>query len=73
MKQYVERFTDELIDDDGHDVYISNFIGTITNIKLFDVYNDNVSELLQMYPNHQHLMINDTARRITGNSGVFLR
>lgn len=71
--QFIEKFSEELIDDDGHDVYISNFVGTITNIKVFDIYNDNISELLQMYPNHQHLMINDTARRITGNTGVFLR
>ena len=41
--------------------------------ELLDVYNDNVSELLQMYPTHQHLMINDTARRINGNNGVILK
>ena len=47
--------------------------GYITNFKIFDVYNDNLSELLQMYPTHQHLMINDTARKIVGRPGVALR
>lgn len=71
--QINDKFNDELIDNDGHDIYLSNFNGTITNFKVFDVYNDNVSELLQMYPTHQHLMINDTARRINGNNGVILK
>ena len=66
------RYDNELIDEIGHDVYLSNFVGTITNFKVFDIYNDNISELLQMYPTHQHLMINDTARRITGKNGVLL-
>lgn len=50
-------------------VEIKNFYGSITNFKLFDLYNDNISELLQMYPTHQHLMINDTARRIVSLYG----
>ena len=66
-------YSQELITLDHSDVYISNFTGTITNFKVFDVYNDNISELLQMYPTHQHLMINDTARRINGNYGVMLK
>ena len=67
------KYSQELIDDEGHDVWVGNFNGFITNIKVFDVYNDNISELLQMYPTHQHLMINDTARRIMGNTGVVLK
>ena len=35
----------------------------------FSIYNDNISELLQMYPTHQHLLINDTARLIVGLNG----
>lgn len=73
IAQYNLKYSPELIDEDGHDVYISNFNGKITNFKVFDLYNDNVSELLQMYPTHQHLMINDTARRINGNEGVILK
>ena len=63
----------ELTDETGHDVYLSNFFGIITNFKVFDIYNDNISELLQMYPTHQHLMINDTARRINGLNGVLMK
>ena len=73
IAQYNLKYSPELIDEDGHDVYISNFNGKITNFKVFDLYNDNISELLQMYPTHQHLMINDTARRINGNEGVILK
>jgi len=71
--QYSSTFDPELIDEIGHDVYISNFYGHITNFKVFDIYNDNISELLQMYPTHQHLMINDTARRLNGKDGVILK
>ena len=63
----------ELTDEIGHDIYLSNFFGIITNFKVFDIYNDNISELLQMYPTHQHLMINDTARRINGLNGVLMK
>ena len=68
--QFSEQYNIMCEDLEGHDVYISNFYGTITNFKLFDVYNDNISELLQMFPTHQHLMINDTARHINGMEGV---
>lgn len=51
-------------------VELDNFPGWITNFKLFDLYNSNTSELLQMYPTHQHLLINDTVRRITDLPGV---
>lgn len=72
VNQYSLQFNPELVDEEGHDVYISNFYGSITNFKVFDIYNDNISELLQMYPTHQHLMINDTARRLNGKNGVVL-
>lgn len=37
--------------------------GKITNIKVFSVYIDNITELLQMYPTHNELIINDTCRQ----------
>ena len=64
------KYTDELVITEKSDIEINNFFGSITNFKLFDLYNDNISELLMMYPNHQHLMINDTARKIVDNDGV---
>ena len=54
------------------DIVLYNFEGKITNIKVFDVYNDNVSELLYMQPTHQHLLVNDTARKLIENTGVKL-
>lgn len=63
-------FNMELIQDKKGQVEINGFYGWITNIKLFDVYNENISEVLQMYPTHQHLLINDTARNIISGQGV---
>ena len=48
---------------------LEGFYGKITNIKIFDIYNDNISEVLMMYPNNKRLLINDTARNIIGMSG----
>ena len=59
--------------DENSDVTVYNFCGSITNIKVFDIYEDQPMELLQMYPTHQHLIINDTARKIVGNPGVAIR
>lgn len=42
----------------------------ITNIKVFDIYVDNVSKIMMQYPTNQHLIINDTARPIYGLLGV---
>lgn len=42
----------------------------ITNIKVFDIYVDNISEIMMQYPTNQHLIINDTARPIYGLLGV---
>ena len=40
-----------------------SFDGKITNIKLYDTYIDDNSELIQMLPTNQHLIINDVARK----------
>lgn len=70
ISSYTGKFNIEYFIKDKSDVYISNYYGTITNFKLFDVYTDNLMDLLQMYPTHQHLIINDTARKIVGRPGV---
>ena len=69
----VGKYNIEYFINDKQEVYISNLSGTITNFKLYDIYNDNLMDLLQMYPTHQHLMINDTARKVVGLPGVTLR
>ena len=68
----IDKYDIELQVTSKTDIFISNFYGWITNIKIFDIYNDNNSELLQMYPTHQHLMINDTVRKIVDLPGVRL-
>lgn len=65
----VSKFNVEMIQPDKKDVILYGAPGTMTNFKVFDVYNDNVSEILQMYPNHQHLIINDTARPVVDMHG----
>jgi len=72
IDESVISYNDEFIIYDKSELILHNFNGWITNIKLFDVYNDDLSELLQMYPTHQHLMINDTARPVVGLPGVAL-
>ena len=64
------KFNVEYIISERTQVELNDFYGWITNFKLFDLYNDNTTELLQMYPTHQHLLINDTARRIVELPGV---
>jgi hypothetical protein len=64
------KYTNELQITEKSQIEINNFFGSITNFKLFDLYNDNLSELLVMYLNHQHLLINDTARKIVDMNGV---
>ena len=70
ISSYIGKYDIEYTTTDKSDVWIGNLYGTITNFKLFDVYNDNLSDMLEMYPTHQHLMINDTARKIVGLHGV---
>ena len=64
------KFDVEYIIPERTQVEVNDFYGWITNFKLFDLYNDNTTELLQMYPTHQHLLINDTARRVVELPGV---
>ena len=70
ISSHVSKYNIEYSAANKSDVWISNLYGTLTNFKLFDVYNDNLSDMLEMYPTHQHLMINDTARKLVGLPGV---
>ena len=65
----VAKWNVEMVEDEKQDVMINGIPGTVTNFKLFDSYIDNLSELLQQYPTSQHLMINDTARKIIDMQG----
>jgi hypothetical protein len=65
----VEKYNREINVPNKSSVIIWNFNGTITNIKLFDEYISDEKEILQMYPTNNHLLINDTARKITALGG----
>lgn len=62
----------EMASGEKGDIVLHGFPGTATNIKVLDKYNDNLSELLQQYPNNQHLLVNDTARRLVDLQGSSL-
>ena len=66
----VTRCSQEMVISDKKDVIIHGFDGTLTNFKLYDVSNDNVSELMMQYPTSNHLLINDTARPLVGLAGA---
>ena len=55
------------------EIILYGFYGSITNIKVFESYDDNISEILQMYPTNNTLIINDTARNILGMDGYQIR
>ena len=59
----------EMMEEDKQDVMICGLPGTLTNFKLFDVYVENMTELLQQYPTNQHLLVNDTCRKIIDMQG----
>ena len=56
-----------------NDVILNGFYGSITNIKIFNIYIDNISEIMQMYPTNNGLIINDTARNILGMPGYRIK
>ena len=68
-----DRWNIEYNIDSKQDISLHNFVGNITNIKIFDIYNDNLSEMFQQYPTNNNLIVNDTARKLVGLDGVKIR
>ena len=68
----IGKYNIELVVDKKSEIILSSFKGNITNIKVFDIYVDNVSEILQMYPTNSNLLVNDTARKIVDLNGLIL-
>jgi hydrogenase maturation factor HypF (carbamoyltransferase family) len=64
------KYDIELTVENKSDVILSSFYGSITNIKVYDMYVDSISEILQMYPTNSNLLINDTARKIVDMNGL---
>lgn len=69
----VTQYNIEMQQDTKSDIILYGLLGSITNIKIFDIYHDNISEILQMQPTNNHLYLNDTARKLVGNYGVALK
>ena len=69
----IDSFNIEFEQPTKGDVTLYSFIGNITDIKVYNKYITNVSELLQMYPTNQSLLINDTCRNFVGLPGIMLR
>ena len=69
-KRIVSHCNVEMSVEVKSDIVLSSFNGNITNIKVFDDYIDDVSEILQMYPTSSHLIVNDTARKIVEMNGL---
>lgn len=67
---YNGKYNEELTILEKTQIEVNSFFGWITNFKVFDLYMDNIADFLQMYPNNQHLIINDTARKFYDLPGV---
>jgi len=65
----VEKWNIEMQETEKKEIIFNGFTGLATNIKVFDTYIDDMSVLLQQYPTHQHLIVNDAARPIISNQG----
>lgn len=72
-KRNVGKYDIELAVIEKSDIILYTFYGSITNIKVFDRYVDNVSEILQTYPTDSHLLVNDTARKVVDMNGIVLQ
>ena len=73
LKTTSDKWSIEYSISNKTDIILNGFLGSITNIKLFNSYNDNISEILQMYPTNNTMIINDTARNILGLDGLKTR
>jgi hypothetical protein len=59
----ISKWNVELTVNEKSNIFIGGFYGSIANVKIFDIYTDNVSEIMQMYPTSNHLLVNDTCRK----------
>lgn len=70
VARVTSRWNNEMKSIEEDPISLHGFYGKITNIKVFNYYNDNQSEILMQYPNNSHLIVNDTARQIISMDGV---
>lgn len=65
----VDKWNIEFVQEEKKDIVVNGYPGLMTNFKVYDVYIDDLGLLLQQYPTHQHLIVNDAARPIIDNIG----
>ena len=63
----IKKYNIEMAVAEKSQITINNFKGTFTNFKIFNSYVNELTELLQMYPTHNNLIVNDTARKIVSS------
>ena len=73
MKRVTSNWDIEFNINKKTDISLNSFVGNITNVKIFNIYNDNISEILQQYPTNNNLILNDTARKLVGLDGLKIR
>ena len=66
----VSKYDMELEQCEESDVIMYSFDGKISNIKIYNDYISEDTELLQMLPTNQHLLINDVCRKFVTLRGV---
>lgn len=69
INKSVKKYNIEMIVNQKSPIIINNFKGYFTNLKVYNEYIENISELLQMYPSNGNLIVNDTARKIVSMLG----
>lgn len=67
------KYDIEFVCQEKKDITLNQFYGLISNIKIFDKYVTEMSDLFQQYPNNQHLIVNDTVRRVIDLKGPGLK
>ena len=66
----ISKYDIEMTVENKSEIVFHSFYGSVTNIKIFDIYVDSISEILQMYPTNSRLLVNDTARKIVDMNGI---
>ena len=73
VQQNIRKFNIELIQESKGDVQLNSFVGWITNIKLFDVYNDNLEKGIMSKKSEYLMKYDDKLRKIVDLNGVSLK
>lgn len=73
MKNNLSPYDIELEQCEKENIILYSFDGCITDIKIYDSYINDLTELIQMYPNNKHIVLNDTVRKFINNLGISVK